>query len=343
MKIVIFLIALAVFIIGGSWFVNNSDIKPPQEIIQELNHPLSIEFLRNMEFPGSEMVIEETLTPGSNYNRYIASYQSEGLKIYGLLTIPKGPVPQSPEGEVGWPAIIFNHGYIPPREYRTTERYVAYTDAFSRNGYVLFRPDYRGHGNSEGDPTGAYGSNAYTIDVLNALASVKQMDEVNTDKIGMWGHSMGGFITLRSMVVDPDIKAGVIWAGVVASYPDLLTNWRRRSPSPAPTEPSPPPTGSRRWRQLLEEQLGSFDINSEVWKPLSANNYLNEISGPLQIHHGTADSSVPVQFSQTLDQQVKDAGQVSELFIYQGDDHNLSQNFSTAMQRSVSFFDKYLK
>ncbi len=34
------------------------------------------------------------------------------------------------------------------------------------------------------------------------------------------------------MVVTDDIKAGVIWAGVVGSYPDILYNWRR---SPAYT------------------------------------------------------------------------------------------------------------
>ena len=47
--------------------------------------------------------------------------------------------------------VIFNHGYIPPAQHRTTERYVAYVDAFARNGYIVFRSDYRGHGNSEGE------------------------------------------------------------------------------------------------------------------------------------------------------------------------------------------------
>jgi hypothetical protein len=119
---------------------------------------LSIDYLRGLEFPGSDLVIEETLSPGSNYQRYIVSYQSEGLKIFALLTVPNQDPPAG-----GFPAIVFNHGYIPPSEYRTTERYVAYTDAFSRNGYVLLRPDYRGPGDSEGDPTGAYGQTAMRL------------------------------------------------------------------------------------------------------------------------------------------------------------------------------------
>ena len=52
--------------------------------------PLSIQYLREQEFPGSDIVIEQTLAPGSNYDRYYASYFSEGLKQYGLLTVPRG-------------------------------------------------------------------------------------------------------------------------------------------------------------------------------------------------------------------------------------------------------------
>lgn len=295
-------------------------------------HPLSIESLRNGDYPGSDLVIEQTLTPGSNYQRYIVSYKSEGLKIYALLTVPNG---EAPEG--GWPTIVFNHGYIPPAEYRTTEKYVAYTDGFSRNGYVLIRPDYRGHGNSEGVAAGGYGSNAYTIDVLNALASVKKYPGVNPEKIGMWGHSMGGSITLKSMVARKDIKAGVIWAGVVASYPDLLSRWRRNRPTPASG------TGRISWRQTLAQKFGTPEQNPTFWDSISANSYLKDISGPIQLHHGTADESVPVEFSEKLSQELKDAGKIGELYTYQGDDHNISSNFSIAMQRSIEFFNKHLK
>lgn len=299
----------------------------------EDSHPLQIKEFRKQSFPGSELTIEQTLSPGLNYSRYIASYKSDGLKIFGLLTVPQGEKPAS-----GWPVIIFNHGYIPPSEYRTTERYIAYTDAFSRNGYLLFRPDYRGHGSSEGVAGGGYGSNDYTIDVLNALASVKKYKDADPKRIGMWGHSMGGYITLRSMVVNSEIKAGVIWAGVVASYPDLIYNWRRGN-SLSPTIS----TTRRGWRQSMIEQYGDPEKNRDFWDSISANSYLKDIGGPIQIHHGTADTSVPVQFSETLDKQLKKAGKESELYIYPGDDHNIATNLYTALERSVEFFNKNVK
>lgn len=297
-------------------------------------HELTIESLRKGKYPGSDIVIEQTLSPGNSYQRYLASYISEGLKIYALLTVPNGAKPES-----GWPVILFNHGYIAPAEYITTERYLAYTDAFSRNGYIVFRSDYRGHGNSEGQAAGGYGSNGYTIDILNAISSIKKFKDTDPDRIGMWGHSMGGFITLRSMVASKDIKAGVIWAGVVVSYDDLLNNWRRRGGTPFPS-----PSGARRsWRQSLTELYGDPKQNPEFWNSISANSYVSDISGPIQLHHGTADSSVPVAFSEKLESQLKNAGKTVEFFTYEGDDHNISNNLSLALQRSVAFFDTYVK
>jgi dipeptidyl aminopeptidase/acylaminoacyl peptidase len=297
----------------------------------------SIAALRTAKLDAGPLTIVETLAAGSNYRRYIASYQSEGNTIYGLLTIPNGEKPAT-----GWPLILFNHGYIPPREYRTTERYIAYTDGFSRNGYILFRSDYRGHGNSQGVASGGYASNGYTIDVLNALVALKQHPDVDVDRIGMWGHSMGGFITLRSMVVRTDIKAGVIWGGVVASYTDLLTNWRRGTPGSVAT-PVPLPSGARRWRQTLQETFGTPDSNPQFWGELSANSFLGSISGPVQLHHGIADDTVPFEFSTTLHDELQEAGKTSELYTYPGDDHDITQNFSTAMNRSLQFFDRYVK
>lgn len=296
-------------------------------------HPMAIPALRQLDYPGSDIVIERELEPGVNYDRFYASYLSEGLKIYGLLTVPRGEKPSS-----GWPAIVFNHGYIPPDVYKTTERYIAYVDRLAQSGYVVFRIDYRGHDQSEGEATGAYGDTGYTIDVLNAVSSLKRYPLVDPNRIGMWGHSMGGYLTLRSMVISPDIKVGVIWAGVVGSYEDLLYNWRRRDGF----TPTPRPDG-RSWRLNWVETYGSPAQNPAFWASVSSNSYLEDISGPVQLHHGTADESVPVAFSDTLFVQLLEEGKMVELYTYPDDNHNISMYFSTAMNRSIEFFDRYLK
>ena len=297
-------------------------------------HPLTIAWLRQQDFPGSDLIIEETLEPGSNYERYIASYLSEGLKIKALLTMPTGDKPTP-----GWPVIIFNHGYIPPNQYRTTERYVAYVDSLARSGYIVFKSDYRGHGDSEGEAPGGYGSPDYAIDVLNAVASLKKHPEADPNRIGMWGHSMGGQITLRAMVTSQDIKAGVIWAGVVGSYPDLLTQWRL----PNHQHPERPANSGHNWRENLVADYGLPEENPDFWAAISPNSYVIDISGPVQLHHSPTDSHVPSDFSEALHTQLQQAGQTSEHYIYENDDHNISANFGLAMERSIAFFDQYVK
>ncbi len=300
-------------------------------------HPLMIEVMRQQAYPGSELTFEQTLEPGVNYDRYIVSYQSEGHKIFALLTVPWGETPED-----GWPIIIFNHGYIPPEVYKTTERYVAYVDGFARNGYIVFRSDYRGHGESEGRPEGGYGSPAYTIDVLNGLAAVQTHPEADPDRVGMWGHSMGGHITLRAMVVSEEIDAGVIWGGMVGSYPDLFERWRRRA-GEGPTV-TPDPTRIRgRWRFSLADIYGSFEENPEFWDSISATSYLVDLSGPLQLHHSTTDASVPVEFSEKLYEQIQLVDRPGELYLYEGDNHDIDANFWAAMQRSIAFFDAHVK
>jgi dipeptidyl aminopeptidase/acylaminoacyl peptidase len=315
--------------IGQSSSTTTLRVLPPATVTSE-SHPLQIDVMRARDYPGSDVTVEAVLDPGMNYSRYYVSYLSDGLKIYALMTIPNGQKPST-----GWPVVIFNHGYIPPNVYRTTERYINYVDQIARSGYIVFRSDYRGHDRSEGAAGGVYTQDNYSIDVLNAVASMKRHPEADPDRIGMWGHSMGGYVTLRSMVVTGDIKAGVIWAGVVAPYPDLFTRW---NPGARITSPSP---GS--WVYSLQQSYGSVDSNPEFWNSISANGYLRDLNGPIQLHHGTVDHDVPWEFSQMLYDEMLEVNKSVEFYTYEGDNHNISNYFSLAMQRTIEFFDRTLK
>jgi fermentation-respiration switch protein FrsA (DUF1100 family) len=152
---------------------------------------------------------------------------------------------------------------------------------------------------------------------------------------------MGGFLTLRAMVISEEIKAGVIWSGVVGTYPEMLCCWRH--PPPRIPTLSPDPDHHISWRDRWESLYGSPEQNPAFWMEISANSYLQNLSGPLQIHHDVGDSDVPVKFSQDLYQGVLAAGKTAEYYEYPGDDHNLANYFNLAMQRTNEFFDIYLK
>ena len=146
---------------------------------------------------------------------------------------------------------------------------------------------------------------------------------------------MGGYITLRSMVITQDIKVGVIWGGVVAPYPDLFTRW---NPGGRLTTAVP---GS--WVYSLEQAYGTVETNPGFWNSISANGYLHDLNAPIQLHHSTTDEEVPWEFAEMLYEEMQAANRVVEFYTYEGDNHNISANFSIAMQRSIEFFDRYLK
>ena len=299
-------------------------------------NPLSIQAMRLRDYPGSDIKIEETLTPADSYNRYITSYKSDGLKIYALLLVPVGEKPQN-----GWPVVILNHGYIIPEKYTPDGNYIPYADAFAKNGYIVFKPNYRGNGKSEGSPTSTYYSPDYAVDDLNAVASIKKYKDADQTRIGVWGHSMGGSITLRDLVVNQtDIKAAVIWGGVVGTYNDLIYNWQNR----VLYKPNAEDLMLRNKNlDVLTGLYGTPITNPDFWNSCDPTYYLKDITAPVQIDVGLADNQVPPDYSKGLYEKLKGLGKTVEYYEYPGSNHDINQSFTLAMKRTISFFNRYLK
>jgi uncharacterized protein len=301
----------------------------------EVGNDLTIAALRAMDIQGSPITLEQQLANGASYSQYIASYSSEGNKIYGLLTVPFGDPPAG-----GFKAIVFNHGYIPPDSYETTQRYVAYVSTLANHGFVVFKIDMRGHGNSEGEATGSYFSPGYTIDAIAALKSLQTLDYVDPQGIGMWGHSMAGNVVLRAMLVEPDIKAGVIWAGAVYSYDDFV-KYRISDPSRPPSTGQETPS-RRRSRELIDT-YGEPNSAEPYWHAVSLTANIDYLESPLQIHHAVDDPVVNIGYSIDLSTVLAEHHKVYEFYQYAGGGHDInSPYFEDAMVLTVVFFQKYL-
>lgn len=295
---------------------------------------ITIPYLRGREYKSSLGQMSQ-VSDNASYTSYVTSYDSDGLKINGLLTIPKGDKPAG-----GWPAIVFVHGYIPPSTYTTLERYTDYVDYLARNGYVVFKIDLRGHGDSEGEPGGAYYSGDYIIDTLNARAALQASDFVNPKKIGLWGHSMAGNVVSRALSARPEIPVVVIWAGAVYTYEDL-SQYRIQDTSYRPPAQDSDVISKR---QELFQDYGTFDKNSEFWKLVPMTNYLEDIKGAISINHAVDDDVVNIEYSRNFNEILNKTNIVHELNEYPSGGHNISgASFGPAMQKTVQFFDKYLK
>lgn len=347
----VFVVFVFIVLVGGFLFKSKNTIRLqnqsessiiPYENIQTSNHSptpfpfaeLTIPYLRNKTYESTLNTLEKH-GENQNFTTYLTSYDSEGLKINGLLTQPKGEMPSG-----GWPAIIFVHGYVPPTLYRTTQNYVSYVNYLARHGFVLFKIDLRGHDESEGDASGAYYSSDYIIDVLNARSALQESTFVSPDKIGLWGHSMAGNVLLRSFVVKPEIPAVVIWAGAVYTYDDRLEYGINDNSYRPPTNDSE----RQRKRQLLRDTWGEFDPTIPFWQQVATTNYLSDLKGAIQLHHAIDDSVVNIGYSRNLMSLLDKTTVPHHLFEYKTGGHNLTgTSFTQAMDRTVEFFRKELK
>ncbi len=299
-------------------------------------HPATIEGMRQTQLGETELAIEQVYNENSSYTSYRASYQSEGNTIYGLLTVP-----QSERPENGYPAIVFLHGYIPPDQYVTTERYESYVDSLARAGYVVFKIDYRGHGESEGDPSGAYHSAGYVLDALYAAQALSQDDRVNAQAIGLWGHSMSGNIVLRAAAVHQQFSAAVIWAGAGFTYRDL-EKYRISDSSFVRSRETEQEILER--AKSLREQFGSYSENTVFWEQMDPTNYLEGVETSFQLHHAENDSVVNPGYSRDLSQIFEEKGIEHELYLYSSGGHDIEgPSFSAAMKKTIQFFDEQLQ
>lgn len=284
----------------------------------------SLPELFDQKFDGRDLTLGNVLAKTDTYTRYYITYKSGDLTISGIMNVPHGKGP--------FPIVLLNHGYIDPKIYTNGRGLKREQDYFARNGYVVLHSDYRNHAQSDkDDETEQRFRLGYTEDVINAVYALKAsgLSYLDTNRIGMLGHSMGGGVTENVIEVQPDlIDAAVLFAPVSADVRDNFNRWTRTRPEVVKT---------------IIERYGEPDTNPTFWNNISPINFLDRVTVPVLIHHGTADESCELEWSQRYEQALKNADKDVILYVYDGEPHEFAIAWPTVMKRSLDFFNTNLK
>ena len=301
-------------------------------------HPVSLPALFEKQFDGRDLEMGRVLAENPVYTRYFITYKSGPLTISGIMNVPKGAEygsPESPDRGGPFPLFILNHGYIDPAIYTNGRGLKREQDYLARRGYVVMHPDYRNHAESDDDPRYELDLRlGYVEDVINAVyaARASGLPFLDASRVGMLGHSMGGGITLNVLAVQPDlVEAAVLFAPVSSDYRDNFEKWTRGGE-----------TGRGRAARIIEA-YGAPEDNPEFWREVSVRNFFDRMNVPIMNHHGNADESVPLAWSQATHDALLSAGKDSQLFVYDGEPHEFINAWPQVMQRTVEFFDKQVK
>jgi uncharacterized protein len=312
--------------------------RPPSAAATPTAYPpddLAIAALRARPYPASTLVPVRSDGDRGGFVDSVVSFQSDGLREYALMSIPDGPRPAR-----GWPVVIINHGYSDPATYQTDgSPYSQFVAAFAHAGYMVLKPDYRGHGQSQGVASGGHLSPVYAYDLLNLVSTLRADSRVDAARIGLFGHSMGGDEVLRALVVSKDIRAAVFLAGVVGSMYDIFYNWPQPQNPPPAARPIPLQVGVE--NDVIAEH-GTPATNAAFWNSASAINYVDSITAAVQINQDVGDMVVPKIFSDHLAAALHAAGKVFQYNTYPGDDHQFLRNRAAILAATVAFYRAHL-
>ncbi|OGD02681.1 hypothetical protein A2576_03360 [Candidatus Amesbacteria bacterium RIFOXYD1_FULL_47_9] len=286
----------------------------------ETVNPYSIAMLRKRPYDGGKIATVRQAAQTTRFTSYVVTYTSDGLVQYALMNVPKGQVPEG-----GWPVVIVNHGHITPEEYSTEKSYINTSAYFANAGFLVLKPDFRGHGNSEGQAERIVSRVLYAVDVLNLLAAIPTQTWANAEKIYMYGHSMGGDVTLRVLEVSDNVRAATLWAPAVSDWPESMLHFSRRNRN----RPERLPT--------LEAELKE-NFKPEEYSGISTLDNTQLVKSPVNIQHATTDQSVPFEWGERLADKLKSEGATVNFFRYPGDNHDIAGNWSTALNRDIELF-----
>jgi len=260
--------------------------------------------IKDMENWRTNEVSTAGLDPATFVESTLHRFDSfDDLSIPYFRYIPLGDKPKN-----GWPALLMIHGG-PEGQIRPDFNPVI--QFYLSSGFAVITPNIRG--------SAGYGRTYLDLDNvekrLDSISDIKQLalhlknedDEINGDRLVVYGGSYGGFAVLSAMTEHPELwKAGVDIVGI-SNFVTFLKNtaaWRR---------------------SLREAEYGSLDHDMETLVKISPIHKIDKIAAPLFIIQGDNDERVPLSESIQMYDKLKEKGLPVKMLRFADEGHGLAK------------------
>ena len=249
---------------------------------------------------------------------------ANGEDVPALLFLPYA---EALRGETIPPAIINIHGGPTSQHHR--EWNVA-TQVFVNAGFVVLEPNPRGstgYGKKWREGNRRDWGGMDLEDVARGAAWLGDQKLADPARIGVYGVSYGGYLTLMSLALRGDrFAAGVSVVGVV-SWKTMVETTRGDL------------------REYLLRELGDPAKDADLYRERSPLTHASKIRSPLLILQGENDPRVPRSEAEQVVKALRDSGKPHEYHVYPGEGHGFrtTENRIDALRRALDWFDRHLR
>lgn len=260
-----------------------------------------------------EMVKENNLSEKIFFN--FATERGDTLNAWMLA-------PNDMDSSKQYPVVVMQ--YSGPCSQQVTDRFkVDWEHYLASQGYIVVCCDPRGtdgRGKEWREQTYMHLGTKEVEDQISLARHIQEKPFVKKDKIGVWGWSYGGFMTLMLLSAhNTPFCCGIAVAPVTdfRLYDSAYTERYMRTPQ----------------------------SNMDAYKAIDLTQKANQLNGKLLIVHGLADDNVHAQNTLKYIDALIQAGKQFEMQLYPDDNHFLRKrnNYQHLYQKKMEFFNKYLK
>lgn len=282
----------------------------------------TLQTLVDLELESTTLELGEQVEQNEAFTTTAVTYDSGNETVTGALSVPTSDGPH--------PAIVLVHGVVDPEVYEPGSGLVREQVYFANAGYIVLSTDLR---NSTAAPDSAEALGVdlgSTLDAINAVRALRAsgLESLDDQRIAMLGHSLGGLLTLNTIVTRPELVDAAVVVAPASITPskniDYLTTMFAGTPD-----------------KIIDE-YGTPSTNPEFWIAISPRSLIDRVEVPLLIEHGTDDTVIPYGWSEETAAVWRDAGKQVELVPLEGEDHVLQARWAEAMVTAEQFLEREL-